>query len=67
MTLKDLMDQVEVTGRIVIMEKSTSCYHGNAYHLVEYAKDYENLLNNEVVYIFPAYVDNKNGICIWIK
>lgn len=67
MTLRDLMDQVDVTGRIVIMEKSIERYHGVVDHLVNYSIDYEDLLNKEIVWIFPAYVDNKNGICIWIK
>lgn len=61
------MDQVDVTGRIVIMEKSIERYHGVVDHLVNYSIDYEDLLNKEIVWMFPAYVDNKNGICIWIK
>lgn len=67
MTLKDLMNQVEVTGRIVIMEKNIERYHGIVDHLVNYSIDYEDLLNKEISCLFPAYVDNKNGICIWIK
>ena len=67
MTLKDLTNQVEITGRIVIMEKSIERYHGVVDHLVNYSIDYEDLLNKEIVWMFPAYVDNKNGICIWIK
>ena len=66
MTLKDLMEQVEITGRIVIMQKNIECYHGFAEHL-NYAKDYKNCLNKEISFIFPAYVDGRNGICIWIK
>lgn len=67
MTLKYLMNQVQVTGRIVVMEKGTRRYHGVVDHLVNYAEDYEDLLNKEIAWMFPAYVDNKNGICIWIK
>lgn len=67
MTIRDLLDQVELQGKIRVKEVTDegTCLHycGCVENLSQRAK----CLDREITYIYPGYIANKHEICIEIK
>lgn len=67
MTIRDLLDQVELQGKIKVQEV-TDC--GVDEHYCGCSRDLSkkvNFLDREITYIFPTIVIDRPGICIEIK
>lgn len=68
MTLRDLLDQVELQGPVSLLEitdnGSKILHEGYGYCLSKKAKVY---LDREITYIYPSYQDPGAGVVIEIK
>ncbi len=68
MTLRDLLDQVELQGPVSLLEitdnGSKILYEGYGCYLSKKAKVY---LDREITYIYPSYQDLGAGVVIEIK
>lgn len=66
MTIRDLLDQVELQGKVEVQELTDN---GNVFYYrgsAEYLKQKENCLDREITYIYPIYSEGST-ICIEIK
>lgn len=68
MTLRDLLDQVELQGPVSLLEITDNgnriLYEGYGCYLSKKAKVY---LDREITYIYPSYQDLGAGVVIEIK
>ena len=67
MTLRELLDQVKLQGKIRIQEITDDETILHYCGCVERLNTQAKLLDREIAYIYPSYVADRREICIEIK